>query len=221
MVRLMRPLSLLGASHLLRFGFALGCIEVSRSAGGWALSVESASRRGVRWQVQVHAEEEGAAEEERSKLQGQLGLVPFVKRCLILHASKLVALLAFAAAMQGQSATGWLLLGQPLASGTKAALCCPVRQRHPSFCATQQTEIARRPGCSRAGLERAAPGRPPVVDPAAATTAAGRSGLRGPAGGGVDACAVLFPGEQLSSLCRPAAPSSPSGPCAGEGGRTA
>ena len=48
----------------------------------------------------------------RQQMQAQFGVVAFVKRAIILHSSKLVALLLFAAAAQGQCALGWLLVGE-------------------------------------------------------------------------------------------------------------
>ena len=46
------------------------------------------------------------------QLQSQHGILPLLKRVIILHSSKLVVLAVFAAAMQGHGAVGWLLIGQ-------------------------------------------------------------------------------------------------------------
>jgi hypothetical protein len=51
-------------------------------------------------------------EYEQRRLAKQWGVGAFVKRCLILHASKLVVLVAFAAAMQDPSALGWCFVGK-------------------------------------------------------------------------------------------------------------
>ena len=52
-------------------------------------------------------------EEARQALREQHGVLAFCRRLAILHCSKLVALAAFAAAMQGQDALGWLFVGEP------------------------------------------------------------------------------------------------------------
>ena len=49
------------------------------------------------------------AESMQHKLQVQRGACAFVQRAIILHGSKLVALAAFAAAMQAPGALGWAL----------------------------------------------------------------------------------------------------------------
>ena len=45
------------------------------------------------------------------ELQGQRGFLALMERFLILHASKIVALMIFWAAMAQPGAVGWLLLG--------------------------------------------------------------------------------------------------------------
>ena len=45
------------------------------------------------------------------ELQGQRGFLALTERFLILHASKIVALMMFWAAMAQPGAIGWLLLG--------------------------------------------------------------------------------------------------------------
>ena len=51
-------------------------------------------------------------EYEQHRLAKQWSFGAFVKRCLILHASKVVVVVAFAAAMQDPSALGWALVGK-------------------------------------------------------------------------------------------------------------
>eukprot|EP00887_Chlorella_sp_A99_P004668 scaffold4.g4668.t1 len=107
--RLLRPALLLAAAGLYRFGYCLGTLH-----------------------RQVQAQAMGAAALERKALRSQLGLKALIKRALILHASKLVALLAFAAAMQAPGALGWALvavvvalaplLGAPAAGSTRLRL---------------------------------------------------------------------------------------------------
>ena len=63
-------------------------------------------------QARLRTEDESAPDFEHKKLRQQLGLAALAKRCLILHSSKFVALLIFAAAMQSQTAIGLLLLGE-------------------------------------------------------------------------------------------------------------
>ncbi len=54
-------------------------------------------------------------EERRVRdLQAQRGMLALAERFLILHASKLVALMMFWAAMAQPGAIGWLLLGMKL-----------------------------------------------------------------------------------------------------------
>ena len=55
--------------------------------------------------VQSHAE----GRRDAPDTAAQEGLVPFVQRCFILHASKLLGLAVFWAAMQQPGAIGWLL----------------------------------------------------------------------------------------------------------------
>lgn len=61
------------------------------------------------------------------RLRAQLGVPAFFKRLIILHASKLVALLAFAAAMQAPGGLGLLLAGElcPHVFSPKDALDSP------------------------------------------------------------------------------------------------
>ena len=50
------------------------------------------------------------------ELQGQRGFLALMERFLILHASKIVALMMFWAAMAQPGAIGWLLLGMMTSS---------------------------------------------------------------------------------------------------------
>ena len=68
------------------------------------------------------------------ELQGQRGFLALTERFLILHASKIVALMMFWAAMAQPGAIGWLLLGMaplppahyllPLKAADPATACC-------------------------------------------------------------------------------------------------
>lgn len=51
------------------------------------------------------------SEERGHQVLREHGALPFCRRLIILHCSKLVGLAVFAAAMQGQDAIGWLFVG--------------------------------------------------------------------------------------------------------------
>lgn len=59
-----------------------------------------------------------SAEQERRKLQTQRGMLALISRFFILHASKLVQLMLFWAAMQLPGAFGWLLICELMSSST-------------------------------------------------------------------------------------------------------
>jgi hypothetical protein len=62
-----------------------------------------------------------SAEEEHRNLQAQRGIFALVARFFILHASKLVALMLFWAAMQRPGGFGWLLTGEHISSYTRTS----------------------------------------------------------------------------------------------------
>ena len=66
----------------------------------------------VNLQNQVASMVTDPEEEARQALREQHGVLAFCRRLAVLHCSKLVALAAFAAAMQGQDAMGWLFVGE-------------------------------------------------------------------------------------------------------------
>lgn len=72
-------------------------------------------------QAQHDAESAQAAAAARQALRAERGCAALAKRAIILHGGKLVALAAFAAAMQAPGAVGWLLTGA-LASFTTKCL---------------------------------------------------------------------------------------------------
>ena len=88
------------------------------------------------------------------QMQAQFGVFAFLKRAIILHSSKLVALLLFAAAAQGKCAVGWLLIGEAPAECTMAA---DVR---PQGCSILIKSVE----CSWIGRRRAAAGWTQILD---------------------------------------------------------
>lgn len=85
-LRLLRPLVLLGAVHLLQFGYSVGSLQA---------------------QQEEHARLMGSSSQ---RSHSQRGMLPLLKRFLILHSSKLLAVAAFAAAMQQPGAIGSILV---------------------------------------------------------------------------------------------------------------
>lgn len=102
-LRLLRPVLLLGALHFYRFGYAIGTLD-----------------------MQVQQQQPQSAEDAaRDALKAQCGNFALVRRLLILHSGKLVALAVFWAAMQFPGALGWLLVAglvatAPLLGGGRA-----------------------------------------------------------------------------------------------------
>ena len=62
-------------------------------------------------QGQLERDVRDPEEQRMRELQGQRGFLALMERFLILHASKIVALMMFWAAMAQPGAVGWLLLG--------------------------------------------------------------------------------------------------------------
>ena len=62
-------------------------------------------------QGQIQNSESDLESQVHLHLQSQHGVIPLIKRVIVLHCNKLVVLAVFAAAMQGHGALGWLLVG--------------------------------------------------------------------------------------------------------------
>lgn len=70
-------------------------------------------------QAQHERERLSSAEQDQRNLQAQRGIFALVARFFILHASKVVALMLFWAAMQRPGGFGWLLTGEHTSSHTR------------------------------------------------------------------------------------------------------
>lgn len=80
---------------------------------GWQVGCEAYLKRSCGLlQAQLVTDECEPEEAERRALQAQYGVLAALRRLLILHASKLLAVVVFAAAIQHRSAFGWLLVGK-------------------------------------------------------------------------------------------------------------
>jgi hypothetical protein len=76
-------------------------------------------------QNQVFGNVVDSEERAHQLLREQHGVLPFCRRLIILHCSKLVGLAVFAAAMQGQDAIGWLFLGDlPMLHAESSKISC-------------------------------------------------------------------------------------------------
>ena len=145
-LRLLRPLVLLGAVHLFQFGYSVGSLQASRSSGRLELKrmhllcvalsklhLSMASEVSDHYRLQAQQEEHARLTGSSSqRSHSQRGMLPLLKRFLILHSSKLLALAAFAAAMQQPGAIGSILVGEltprrgdPLAQQVLVLPCCP------------------------------------------------------------------------------------------------
>lgn len=126
-LRLLRPLVLLGAVHLLQFGYSVGSLQASQSSPSCRKTDDCTAFMSLplgycqAWPVKPsdHSHLQ-AQQEEHARLMGsssqrshsQRGMLPLLKRFLILHSSKLLAVAAFAAAMQQPGAIGSILVGE-------------------------------------------------------------------------------------------------------------
>jgi hypothetical protein len=92
-LHLLRPGALLLGAAVYRWLYCLGALHRQLQGGGLGLGGQG--------------EGEG---QERRRLRKQLGAAALLRRLAILHASKLVAVLAFAAAMKRPGGLGWALV---------------------------------------------------------------------------------------------------------------
>lgn len=61
-------------------------------------------------QEQVKGADVDVEGQQQMQMHQQHGLIPLMKRIIIMHSSKLVVLAVFGAAMQSHGAVGWLLV---------------------------------------------------------------------------------------------------------------
>ena len=102
----------------------------------------SGSQAGRDVQGQLERDVRDPEEQRMRELQGQRGFLALTERFLILHASKIVALMMFWAAMAQPGAIGWLLLGM--------TACSPAHRLLYHQAASQVTEYCR--GAKSAGF---------------------------------------------------------------------
>ena len=138
-VRLLRPVAVLCALHLYRFGFAGARMQaLLRPAICWANRCHRVECS--RWLLpnmlllclpavgtvveQVAEEDEAPEALEARRLANQRGSAALLKRFFVLHGGKVVALAVWWAAIQRPGAIGWLLTGTLLClSSTQRTTC--------------------------------------------------------------------------------------------------